>query len=295
MRDTVLLGPFSVIAFNWLYAHAVLQLPAGPVARLVAGIAVLTAAARRDAVFIVWSTPLVTGSSTACMRRAHDPRPPAGFYRHQGGGARAARSTRRGWKPISAASDGLRRPAHASSSSRAGSRTRPICWRRRRGAYVLRRKPPGKLLPSAHAVDREFRVISALHAQGFPVAEPLALLRRRRRRRHRVLRDGLRRRPRVLGAADAGLQSGRARRGLRRDERHHRAPAQLRSGEDRLGRFRPRRELRRAPGRALVEAVPRLGDRKDRRHGAADRMAARRTFRRPVRRGWCTATTGSTI
>ena len=28
--------------------------------------------------------------------------------------------------------------------------------------YVLRRKPPGVLLPSAHAVDREFRVISAL-------------------------------------------------------------------------------------------------------------------------------------
>jgi aminoglycoside phosphotransferase (APT) family kinase protein len=39
--------------------------------------------------------------------------------------------------------------------------------------YVLRRKPPGKLLPSAHAVDREFRVVSALHAQGFPVAEPV--------------------------------------------------------------------------------------------------------------------------
>jgi aminoglycoside phosphotransferase (APT) family kinase protein len=39
--------------------------------------------------------------------------------------------------------------------------------------YVGRRKPPGKLLPSAHAVDREFRVISALSAQGFPVAEPL--------------------------------------------------------------------------------------------------------------------------
>jgi hypothetical protein len=28
--------------------------------------------------------------------------------------------------------------------------------------YVLRRKPPGKLLPSAHAVDREYRVITAL-------------------------------------------------------------------------------------------------------------------------------------
>jgi aminoglycoside phosphotransferase (APT) family kinase protein len=39
--------------------------------------------------------------------------------------------------------------------------------------YVLRRKPPGKLLPSAHAVDREFKVISAVYAQGFPVAEPV--------------------------------------------------------------------------------------------------------------------------
>ena len=39
--------------------------------------------------------------------------------------------------------------------------------------YVLRRKPPGKLLPSAHAVDREHRVMSALHAQGFPVPEPI--------------------------------------------------------------------------------------------------------------------------
>ena len=39
--------------------------------------------------------------------------------------------------------------------------------------YVLRRKPPGKLLPSAHAVDREFRAISGLYPQGFPVAEPV--------------------------------------------------------------------------------------------------------------------------
>jgi aminoglycoside phosphotransferase (APT) family kinase protein len=41
--------------------------------------------------------------------------------------------------------------------------------------YVLRRKPPGKLLPSAHAVEREFRVIEALHRVGFPVARPYAL------------------------------------------------------------------------------------------------------------------------
>lgn len=44
-----------------------------------------------------------------------------------------------------------------------------------RAGYVLRRKPPGKLLASAHAVDREFRVISALYPTGFPVAKPHAL------------------------------------------------------------------------------------------------------------------------
>ena len=37
---------------------------------------------------------------------------------------------------------------------------------------VLRRKPPGKLLPSAHAVEREYRVIEALRPTGFPVARP---------------------------------------------------------------------------------------------------------------------------
>ena len=41
--------------------------------------------------------------------------------------------------------------------------------------YVLRRKPAGALLPSAHAVDREFRVISALHGSAVPVARPLCL------------------------------------------------------------------------------------------------------------------------
>jgi aminoglycoside phosphotransferase (APT) family kinase protein len=43
------------------------------------------------------------------------------------------------------------------------------------GRYVLRRKPPGKLLPSAHAVDREYRVIRALYGTGVPVARPHAL------------------------------------------------------------------------------------------------------------------------
>jgi len=42
-------------------------------------------------------------------------------------------------------------------------------------AYVLRRKPPGKLLPSAHAVDREYRIISALSQTDVPVARTYAL------------------------------------------------------------------------------------------------------------------------
>jgi len=41
--------------------------------------------------------------------------------------------------------------------------------------YVMRKKPPGKLLPSAHAVDREFRVISALAGTGVPVARAYVL------------------------------------------------------------------------------------------------------------------------
>ncbi|MEQ1689358.1 MAG: phosphotransferase family protein [Sphingopyxis sp.] len=43
------------------------------------------------------------------------------------------------------------------------------------GAYVLRRKPFGPLLPSAHAVDREYRVIAGLYPTGFPVARPYGL------------------------------------------------------------------------------------------------------------------------
>ncbi len=43
------------------------------------------------------------------------------------------------------------------------------------GDYVLRRKPFGPLLPSAHAVDREYRLIAALHPLDFPVPRPFAL------------------------------------------------------------------------------------------------------------------------
>jgi aminoglycoside phosphotransferase (APT) family kinase protein len=43
------------------------------------------------------------------------------------------------------------------------------------GEYVLRRKPFGHLLPSAHAVDREYRLLSALYPLDFPVPQPLAM------------------------------------------------------------------------------------------------------------------------
>ncbi len=42
-------------------------------------------------------------------------------------------------------------------------------------SYVLRRKPPGKTLPGAHAVEREYRVLAALGDQGFPVPRVHAL------------------------------------------------------------------------------------------------------------------------
>jgi aminoglycoside phosphotransferase (APT) family kinase protein len=46
-----------------------------------------------------------------------------------------------------------------------------------RWKYVMRRKPPGKLLASAHAVDREYKVVTALHSTGFPVARTYGLCR----------------------------------------------------------------------------------------------------------------------
>lgn len=42
-------------------------------------------------------------------------------------------------------------------------------------AYILRRKPPGKLLPSAHAVDREYRIMAALAETDVPVPKMVGL------------------------------------------------------------------------------------------------------------------------
>ena len=78
--------------------------------------------------------------------------------------------------------------------------------------YVLRRKPPGKLLPSAHAIEREYRVMAALAGHRRSRREDDRAVRRRRGDRHRVLRDGVRRGPHPLGpdAARHDARSARA-------------------------------------------------------------------------------------
>ena len=58
----------------------------------------------------------------------------------------------------------------------AGGQSNPTYrLRARSGDYVLRKKPPGPLLPSAHAVEREFRVMRALAATAVPVPRTYAL------------------------------------------------------------------------------------------------------------------------
>ncbi|UZK66761.1 phosphotransferase family protein [Sphingomonas sp. M1-B02] len=58
----------------------------------------------------------------------------------------------------------------------AGGQSNPTYWLDAAGeSFVLRRKPFGAILPSAHAVEREHRLIAALHPTGFPVARPYGL------------------------------------------------------------------------------------------------------------------------
>ena len=140
--------------------------------------------------------------------------------------------------------------------------------------YVLRRKPPGKLLPSAHAVDREFKVISALYAQGFPVAEPVVYC-----ADESVTGTAFY----VMGFVEGRViwvpempDSNPAERTAVFDAMNATlgAAAFLRALRDRALGLRQGRELRRAPGRPLVEAIPRLRDREDRRDGAHHGVAA---------------------
>ena len=126
------------------------------------------------------------------------------------------------------------------------------------GEYVLRRKPFGKLLPSAHAVDREYRLLAALHPLDFPVPRPLALC---------ADPDVIgaifyvmelahgpplcERRPARIRPADPPVD-------LRAAGRHACRPPQHRSRSRGAGRLRQARQLFRAPGDALDPPVSRL-------------------------------------
>jgi aminoglycoside phosphotransferase (APT) family kinase protein len=77
-------------------------------------------------------------------------------------------------KYLEAAVPGFRGPAAVDQFD--GGQSNPTYrLRTAGGSYVLRRRPPGVLLASAHAVHREYEVLSALFHSGFPVPEPLVM------------------------------------------------------------------------------------------------------------------------
>ena len=140
--------------------------------------------------------------------------------------------------------------------------------------YVLRRKPPGKLLPSAHAVDREYRVITALGRTDVPVPRTFVLC-----------EDDA-----VIGTAfyvmdcvhgrvfsdPALLDVTPAERTAMYDSMND-VLARLHTVDPaggRTRRLRPAGQLLQPPDPPLDAAVPRLGDRAVRLDGAPDRVAA---------------------
>lgn len=60
MRDTVLVGAFSVNVFNWLFAHLYVRLPFDGVVHTVAGIVMLVGMMAIDAVLLFWLTPRIS-------------------------------------------------------------------------------------------------------------------------------------------------------------------------------------------------------------------------------------------
>ncbi|MCC2111882.1 MAG: phosphotransferase family protein, partial [Hyphomicrobiales bacterium] len=75
---------------------------------------------------------------------------------------------------LAARLDGFRGPLEATKFA-SGQSNPTFLLKTPERSYVLRRKPPGKLLKSAHAVDREFRVMRALSGSDVPVPRPLIL------------------------------------------------------------------------------------------------------------------------
>ena len=125
------------------------------------------------------------------------------------------------------------------------------------GELVLRRPPLGHILPTAHDMAREHRVLSAL--EGTRGAGPAHVPYRDAGRRARVLRDGARARARLPQRAAGRLRraAGAAPRGRRGARRRAGRPAHARSGGGRAGRVRAPGRLHGTPAAALVAAVGR--------------------------------------
>ena len=83
--------------------------------------------------------------------------------------------------------------------------------------YVMRSKPgpAAKLLPSAHAIDREYRVMAALGNTDVPGGAHVASVRRRKRDRPRILHHGICRGTGALEPGPARLPKRSARRHFR--------------------------------------------------------------------------------
>ena len=162
------------------------------------------------------------------------------------------------------------------------------------GRWVLRRKPPGKLLPSAHAVDREYRVITALQSTDVPVPRTACLC-----TDDSVIGTWFYVMERVEGRVfwEATLpQLDRAERAAIYDQMNEVLARlhQVRLRGHRARRLRQARQLLRAPDPPLEQAVPPVRGCHHRGHGPSDRLAAAEHPARATSRASCTATTAST-
>jgi aminoglycoside phosphotransferase (APT) family kinase protein len=141
------------------------------------------------------------------------------------------------------------------------------------GAYVLRKKPAGKLLPSAHAVDREYRILKALSETDVPTPKV-----------HLLCDD-----PDVIGTIfyvmdylPGRIYADRAMPGV--DAAHRRAAFfdmaavlgrlhRLSPNGDRARRVRPAGRLCQTPDRSLDETVPLSGSQRRSGNGASHPLA----------------------
>ena len=143
----------------------------------------------------------------------HD-RPPGRLYRHQGRGGAAALRCGAAGGLSRGERDGLHRPADGASSSRAASRTRPTCWKRRRANTCCGASRRASCCPRRTRSIASSASISALHAQGFPVAEPVVYCADESVTGTAFYVMGFVEGRVFWDAGHAGLEPGRARRGL---------------------------------------------------------------------------------